>query len=445
MMKQCKHSQFVFLFIVITFAMMLNACGDTQSGKELESPRLTIQPSTLVADSHVELDISGLLQEKLVVAQDKNLTLVTLSGDELFSVGDVMPDTVAVSPSNRFLVYGDYDLDLTLIDLHSREATTIAEGILSPVIQSWSPNEEWVVISLNLTYELLIASTQTEQSVSIAEEHATYKTFWLEDNTLLVFAQIFSTVRGQPTEYRIYRLNPATAEEYPVFSSDTLIRELSYTTNGTEQVSMLAVELSKQNFALAPVYDRNGNTVMSPTLNTAITITKPDYPDQPILEACNNWTVVQKPILGVSLPALLYQVNDVTLISDLTLLEDNSVLLLRWTALSCSELDPTDFHITLLRIYPEASPKVVAEHVGITWQPDNWFTYYDNYGYARGHFYDVSTDGNYVVWLDNDAEAGIASITITELNTLKRASILEISSTSDFEVHQYKSVFWIGS
>lgn len=402
---------------------------------------------TATPTSMPEISAEGLLADstyEVVYVHDGTLFRLTSNMDQPEAVAsNIHPGGVALAPDYTTLVFAikhsDADVrELGILNLTTMETTRVelpdGEVYMPPLVKGWSANSEWVALSFSPNNDpVIVLNVWTGVYTKLdwySEEEIpkTLSTFWLTDNRLLVY-----TERNGPSRYgaglspvaNTYIVDPTTGEQIPITLTDEARRSLALRFSAAT-LNTLDKELQNQSLALAVPRISLNQTAYYPEMKGAAVVDTPEQPSDLQIPPCEGWDIQYKPIREAALVQQLYHAEDVTILSDLYLLPDESLLAAQWKSLNCDRFDPKTLTIELLHINPDGTATVVASGVSYGWILDfSAMIYAPLPVYARSNLYAVSPDGQYVAWVKHDDTT--SSIVVTDLEAMQLATLVELN------------------
>ncbi|NDJ75559.1 MAG: hypothetical protein GYB65_04805, partial [Chloroflexi bacterium] len=137
---------------------------------------------------------------------------------------------------------------------------------------------------------------------------------------------------------------------------------------------------------------------------------------------------------------VIYQVSDITLLSDLAALPDGSLLFLRWQMPGCQGAgDETDLTVELVRLVPGQEPEVISADID---PGQSILGGFDNLLDLRGQKYNVTPDGRYIFWIGRDSELTRSSLYVTDLQADTTTELLAASVEGEDAIG-FDDVAWI--
>jgi hypothetical protein len=206
-------------------------------------------------------------------------------------------------------------------------------------------------------------------------------------------------------------------------------------------ISNIELTMQRNGMALAPNVDAfaTGNSVLMPD-GTRVSVVYPESSRSYQTSVCETWRIER--LLPSGEIESIYSEEDVVHLSNLTALEDGSVLFLRWKFEGC--LPNVPMSVSLLRLHPDGNVSTVAE--GVTPIEDGRTNLF-GLPFAAGHRFAVSPDEIYVVWPSGDLNNRQARLNITNLNTGDQAVLMEFAGSNDsgrfLDNQMFRAVFWI--
>jgi hypothetical protein len=421
---------FAFALVVLILA----ACGggDDDSGVQLQVADVTADPlavtnQTASASESADWSAADGLPGGLAFVQGHTLYLYPHAGaaGPVAVAEQVDATTIRLTPKRDSVIYTEtaqYDFNeprtIQLVNLSTFEQVSLSETFGEWHILDWSPDGEWALIQV-VHRGLDLARLDGTHTYEIARTRLA-EAFWLTDGTILVLDESVST--SDQTRYKsVIRFDPATGESIPLeidlnaLADDRALLDTALADLGVEVVQR-------------PV------TASSPSVH----LLPPDdfSPSNPA--ACAVWQVAEVEGDENLITDVLYQGENVYQLSDLQVLPDGSLLFLQWTLADCRVGGTPS--VTLLHLVPGQPPQTVIEDV------------FPGVGLAaviqgESGRYAVSPDGHYVACVNGNAEAGISTLRLVDLQTGQSSLLADAHNSgllSDFiDTQLFSAVYWV--
>ncbi len=411
------------LFLVLVLAMV--ACGgdddeaSLSSGSSDSARSNNAQTGSETQETNVS-DLTGWnlepiegLEDDLVFVQGRTLYMTHFDGDEPTMIAEeIFPPTLGISPDGTSITYNDLlsrtDRFMTLASLETLESVQLvdSQGDFGG-FGAWSPNGEWAfVFSFPRFFVAKVDGTQTYSMESFQNQNLI--TFWLTDNTVLLIVQNNNTnvnfvrrfdpeadedieITEDNQQALIEAWNAASAFRAPLDDGlhfQQLVAEL------LGEPLVFAVDLEAENppaiNVIGPPPPAPGGGGGAPQL-------------------CVDWEIQRQEIaLGVD-PETVYVARDTLFISNLSVLDDGTLIFLRWYFPECGQRN----HVAnVMRITPDGTAEVLADAV----DPSTSQNYGFFFGDVGAHL-SVSTDGQFAVWIGGGLDAGETTLNLINLET----------------------------
>ncbi|MBZ0319589.1 MAG: hypothetical protein K8L91_24475 [Anaerolineae bacterium] len=443
----------LLLLLVVSFMTGCNSDDDKKDDSSRVQGVATVVDSTEIVPTPTRTPMPEVSSEALL--GDAAYEMIYFHAGTLFHFtsdmaqpeaveGNIHPASLALAPDYATLVFGIQDTEMDVRGLGILNLTTMAtttvelpagEVHMPPVVRGWSANSEWVVLSFSPNNDPVIVlnvwtGVYTKLDWYSEEEMPkTLSVFWLTDNRLLVYAERdgLSQLAGgfsSPVS-DIYIVDPATGEQTPITFTDEARRSLALRFSAAT-LNTLDKELQNQSLALAVPHIALNQTAYYPEMKGAAVVDTPEQPSDLQIPPCEGWDIQYKPIREAALVQQLYHAEDVTILSDLYLLPDESLVAAQWKSPNCDRYDPKTLTVELLHINSDGTAAVVASDVSYGWILDfSAMIYAPLPVYARSILYAASPDGRYVAWVKHDDTT--SSIVVTDRETLQVATLVELN------------------
>ncbi len=390
-------------------------------------------------------------------------TLYMKNGDEVETIAEnILPRYVHLAPSKTQLLYttsipDSYEYTVFVLDLATLTSTQLyATAGYIPMLHSWSPNEEWVIITDNFDApKLVIKLDGTQQfefskppkydipddmeageimTVTPLEPYANENLIWLADNTLLVYSDHY-TIEGSRDETQVYQFDPYLAEkEILEFSVNTF--PIYMYMQADERPREISTMLEPFDLHLFPNFDPTKQLASAPEYAWIVAAMQPD-PEQGSfgfeLPTCGKWSLIKKPVLASFFPESLYEVNDTLLLSDVSLLDDESVVFVHWQIANC--LRTSIATATILHVQPDGEVIELTETpalADIEIKSGRRFI-----EVVHHHIVDIAPDNATIVFIRNDEEVNTSALVVMDIATQQEQVIYEAEGSGSLT-----DVFW---
>lgn len=463
-MEKFKRLHLKWMAFALIAVLLISACGDKEeagiesAGNDSPTTEQTEQ-STEAATSATENSTAGgdspLAQ--LPEAVDRQISLPVIegvTGGILFSKGilggagtqssslyiirfgeneprliaeNVNPVTVSVSPDHQKAFYvtsGIRNRRVFVADLNTLAVTDLGrmQGIVA-FSAGWSPDGDW------LTYFEVEANGGTFHKVNVDGTELTALapngplTGLLADGSIML-----NEVSEDQTTLTVNRYLPDTGEQSVVGTVAFDQTTFAVTIAGVaELLAENSLDFSDTFFTggVIRVGDERIFSQLTEIVPSGIAI-------------CGPWEVTRIGMTAAEGEAI-YTVEDTTLLSNLRLLPDGSVLVLRWWFEEC---DINRLHNDLVRIAPTGESLVVLTDIDPGTEVN--LTFLAN---SNGQKFDLSPDGRYVFWLGGGLQAGYSALNVTDLTTNTTTTLMtkQMSGSSDsfLESEIFSNLFWV--
>lgn len=451
------------LAFILSLIVVLVACGGGQEA-EVSSANITASRSTpttvMSSDTQPSPADSVLAAFGAPTADDFTLPLVPeLAGTLYFTSGTtlykaafdgntatpIITDISAatVETNERYLAYtspGERRLRMVQTDLETQtsvELTTIS-GKLRQVrghILGWSPNGEWALVVDVIGLRWVLVNRDASTSYELGDGASP---FWLADNTLLVvkldppLGTVLLGLQIAEAQHVIGfdQLDPVTGERTELNLSPSIMAHQG------DYIGLLK-GLSAAGLALAYPAELSGYLAQGAEGWWAVRLPEDVLRFQP--RPCDTWVIDH---LGAgSDPEIVYEATDVVWLSDLTPLDDGTLLFLEWAFVEC-DIQGT-MTVRLLRLMPSGEVSEVVPSVSPIEDGRNNLNLMV---YNQSRRFAVSPDQQYVVWSAGDLESGVAELHLTALNGGGSVTLLAAGprrNANDYlDTAMFNTVFW---
>jgi hypothetical protein len=373
--------------------------------------------------------------DALFFSQGDTLYVTFFDGQEPELVTEfVAPPTVALTPDTTRVTFVAFQsrgrrpslkvVDSATLDVQTAVRISSQYGFMGP----WSPDGGWFVL-YNFPNVFLVRAdgSQDLQIGRLAGTAQVFTPVWLADNTLVVVDQ---NQGGQQPVGTVHRFDPAAGEEMEVPEEvQGMFLDIAAHLEGVAQ--QIAAEGAVMDaFGVGPAYtlDFDG----PPLFN--LSGPPPDALGVP--EFCGTWEVQQQEVQLGAEPVTLYSVGDTVFLSNLNVLDDGTVLFLRWYFEDC---DHMRFRAALMRIKPGDEPEVLAHDVDVGASSNLGYFFADT-----GNRMAVSSEGRYVVWIGGGIETGETTLNLIDLETGEPALLARDTDYSSgfYTDTGFSSVMW---
>ncbi|MBN1966907.1 MAG: hypothetical protein JW910_19800, partial [Anaerolineae bacterium] len=324
------------------------------------------------------------------------------------------------------------DYTMTLMDLDTLENVPLIEvgddRDAFSILPGWSPDGQSVIVwgQTRNEAEFVIAHTDGSDPQRIP---GFFTALWLADGTVLSAAPEEGQENQRMPPITLYRYDPATGERIP----------LNLTFENPFVTDLMAIEgtLYEQGIMYDDSFTEYGRAALLPD-GTRAYIHWTEQVRQFQADVCSSWEIRQRPRQDTGPGEVIYSVDEVTYLTDLTALPDGSLLFLQWKLEGCQFVGAMTAQ--LLRLVPGQESSVVVEQVntGLAFNPNRIGVM----GYVRERHYAVSPDGRYVFWTGGGISTGTASIHVTDLESGETAILLVAVPPSPND-GGFESVFWL--
>jgi hypothetical protein len=130
----------------------------------------------------------------------------------------------------------------------------------------------------------------------------------------------------------------------------------------------------------------------------------------------------------------VYAANDTHALSNLNVLDDGSMLFVRWLREDCRLSNP--LQLELLRLTPDGALRLVTERISTATSNLSTLT-------NINRRYTVSNNGRYVVWISGSENDNDNALEIADLHTGKSTSLIRFDVTARLADLRFLSVTWI--
>lgn len=444
-------------------ALFIVSCGDNSSEdtNELEGANSnSASPTNSPIINEENQTVDRWSSEHFVYVDEDKLYSIEDDDVELISENDVAH--VYSAPDNTKLVYttltsDGYDAHIT--DLTTLETIQLFSMTDFPVVHNWSPDQEWVILTQRRGAPQYVINVDTKEVIQFgdipeysvlegttfltpSESYSVESVVWLADNTLLVYEEHNSVeVKDDGGTYitvdkrMVHHVNLSNNENetldisisQSISSIARFIEVWQYTSQVYDLIQPFELEIfPNQDPAKQMVIDDNYDWLVEIVAPTVDQITH-NFP------ACGNWFVNKQPARASFLPEVLYQVQNILLLSDLILLPDESLLVTQWQVSNCNLSNiPT---ATILHIQANGDVIELAETPAIA--NIQLKSGRRNIEIIHNQIVDVSSDGTAIVFILNDKEADTSSIVAMDIATQEQQIIYETEGSRNIT-----DVFW---
>lgn len=367
------------------------------------------------------LDIEGGLLLVLYLG-DPALFLARFDGQEPVLINERMDAiNVEVSPDGRWLAYtGAGDISRNSLIVYDLETMTqVNEMRLSNNghILGWSADSEWLAAGVQSGTNSL-ALVKADGSSEPQFLTTTWEAAWLNDGTMAVLHREAGNGNFVPTS--ILRHDPAT--------NTTTTLEIPVEANPAHNIFDYEADLLTAGFTLAPDFIYFGMTQQLSD-GTRLALRFPQ--DQSATAVCDTWNIEHIDPEAATV-TMAYSAEDTHSVSNLTLLPDDSYLLIRWYHPDCSFGEPIVgelLHVWLDGRVELVTDTIMADEIQINLFQNN-----------ERHF-TVSPNGRFVVWISHDGGLNATTLEMIDLQTGARGRLMTLSQVRLRDILQ--SVTWV--
>lgn len=446
---------FFWITSLLIFSLVLSACGgddeptveggssgnvssDNQATSNDNADTPADDTDTQTADIPSPLD--DMVTEQWVFGQNIPFTIpeADIEGGFVFAVNRVLlygefngqpvtvvsqgttPAMIFALPGGRIFYRGNgvESRNAALVQIPT-ETTFLADYSLNSdgLLLNWNADGTWVTY---VDRAIMIAAADGSYSGTIPLDDPTTnvdEVIWLDDDTLLYKVDdedgaILSLNRYDPIDHTSTLVEvDFDPESDDLISLEDDLRELGY------------------RYASPNVLDV---TKITPDGKIRYTIDQPE--NRSATGICDEWRV-ERSELDEGLRETFYAIDNTHALTNINVLPDMSVLVLRWFRADCAFSNPIEAE--LIRVYPDGEGEVVTDKVLVNTNQVQPFT--------LERRYTVSPDGRYVMWIGQDV--GVEGDTTLEIFDLeagvqKRVAQMPARATGGFDVF-FSSVTWL--
>lgn len=319
----------------------------------------------------------------------------------------IVTDSVSALPDGRIIYRGHGDVSRNSIVIHDPYMDAVVGEYLSVndgQILNWNADGTWLTFRDDDVFVAAADGTFTSEPLKNVDE-----SIWLDDDTLLYTVEdddgaIVSVMRYSPVAKTSAELrldfDPANDN---LLSLEDDIRELGY------------------RYASPTIFELTSATADG---DTRYSVRPPDTPSA--LGICDEWRI-EKTDLENGEREYVYTADSTHALTNLNVLPDDSVLVLRWFRDECAFSNP--IQTQLLHLMPDGTVELITDSILASTnqvQP-----------LALERFYSVSPDGRYLMWIGRDG--GLEDDTTLEVLDLetgiqKRVAQMPLRATGGYNI-----------
>lgn len=446
----CMKQLAVILALVI---LVLAACDNKDDHKHAAPKTATPLPTpipevvdgspiaSLPAPSNGGLNLPELagIDGGLLLVKGNKLYLSWFGTEEPVLIAEgVLPVMVELSPDGRAVVYVvevteertgadkipykhfEYQLIATdLITLDGTRLMAVGTGLqrLSTLL-GWSPDSQTVLVWNNGAVIACRADGSNVQAWAGARTAA-----WLPDNTMLLFALEDLLVSNSPLA--IFRVTPDLGQRKRV--------NVALDTSTPPDFLHLVGALSAHGITYDSTAFHDFHRAAQLTDGSWGYIEWSDAVKTLQTPPCDTWKIERTQ--GNKPPDTLYEVEDVSFLSDLTALPDGSLVFLKWVVNGCHPRNPMS--VELVHLIPGQEPVTLTGEIDPGEHPD-----LNRIAYWQTRKYTVTPDGRYVFWIGKGDVESVSLVNVTDLQDDIMAPLLADVVLSE-DIGRFADVFWI--
>jgi hypothetical protein len=384
-----------------------------------------------------ELKLPGAFEGTLYFVFEGDLYRAAFNGDPAsVVVENIEPSSLQISPDHKTFIY-TRSLDIYAFDIDSgTEYRLGGGGIFPPKIQSWSPDGNWLILSVGEA-ALIVTRRDGGQRLTINADGTPGVAYagWLENNTILAYTDYTPENPMTLAPPEVYVIDPTTGERTDIeFVPDTF----AFALTNISYLSTANTYLSENGFFNLRPTTIDGSAVSTMDRRVQLDIVVPfDLKDPPTVrrsafldsDACFTWEIVLRnpePSLA-NMPTVVVEEYSARL-TNLSIVPDGRFYFLRWNVPNCDrDQEPT---VSLMHARSDFEVSLISDQLFATG------SYSMNYPFEPIFFatvqpFAVSPDGNYVTWTEGQ------KLQLAETSTYKSKSLL-VSTAGDFQ-----AIFWL--
>lgn len=429
-MKFLKLFLFVSFILWFTVSCTLNENSKDNNIVQGMPTQVTSPIKTAIPTNDFFVNIDNLFEgtenyEMLYVNNDNLLSITNGRPNSIIIQENVHPESFTPSPDYSRIVYGiretQDDILITKLGLYnlvdkSNLLIDLPENntYMPPFVLGWSESNEWVTLSFSPSNEVVLVLNTLTGTYRLLdwynqnERPRTLTTYWLSNNTILIHsvASVINQSTGLDTgvlSTNTYVFDPINNSKVVIELDTNTTRRLGFTGTPT-YLKTLDQELQSQGLSLAtPQTSLQDNIAYYPNLTGAAVIETPEQNTDLQIPACDSWSVIHRPVRESFLPQELFNVQDAAILSDIRLLPDESLVVAQWNSPTCDEFTSDLLTIDLVYIESnQATTHVIASNIAYSSIRNIYSLVYDPFYSQRTNLYAISSDGQYIAWLETD-------------------------------------------
>lgn len=451
----------IWLALLFILSLLIGGCGgdDEAGGAALEgvSPNVTVTPAPTVTVA-ADVTLFGGLPEpvrgtlalpelpdfdaRIIFVREETLYLAAFDGQAPLVLDEaVSATTLSVAPGDDLVAYSVNDpalaetygimldaYDLRLLDLRTYDTTIYAPDASTQMalpVLGWLDGTTVASWDRTINSALLLnAGGATTVPILGPFGYA-----WTPEGHLLYIGEKPGTGGGNTRVGTVFEVDPA--------AGDPTIYDFTLATPPEMDFMNLEAGLQDQGAVYADTYTQKERSALLDNGARAVVL-MPAAVQRGQPRICDTWEIVQRARDGATTDTLLVHMDDTAYLTDLAVLPDGTLLFLRWHIPGCDIT--ADMSLDLMQLAPGAEPEVLA--TGLDPGAQGGFNVLQSLNVARGHKYDVSADGRYVIWVSGGRTAEFSTLHILDLDTGDSAALMslpvELSGAGSIE-----TVYWV--
>lgn len=412
-------------FALLVAALVAACDSDQDTGVTLEVADTTTNGPTSTPAPHETPNPAALhdVPGALVYARGKALYQYPYADapEPVVLLDNVDVETLAFTPEHDALLYSmtdGTDRGIYLIELDTLAIVQLTDTfyfVASLQTAQWSPDAQWVILSIGALGKRLVSrdGTLSFQLSGLT----TGRSDWLDDGSVLL---VDIRPEGDPPAevYReVSRFIPSTGESVPLdVDLDALPDDPSAIDDALAALGVDVVPSSPplDTYIVPPGSARAGSTI-----------------------ACDDWSIGRFADTDDGLRETLYSAHEAYRLSDLSALDDGSLVFLEWRIPGCRMINRPE--VALKRLVPGATDaETLAGGV------------FGGVGLGQigaSSYMALSPDGRYVAWIGGGLDTGESSLNLVDTHTGATTLLMRETNTSGLDSafidgQMFNAVYW---
>lgn len=412
------------ILIVLAMLALLVACGGEDDDSGLVSSGNTPPPNNetptdaaVVADDSLALDEQG-----LVVYLQGEALMALVDGEPVLLADDVTEETLWPSPSRRRLLFATADEQGNRFPIHRIDPQTAAvdqiheiSGYLGSV--SWSPDEEWLMLSFTVVGPVFVRHDGGAVVVAnelMEERFSVMDRLWLADGTLLIGDGNFDPA-AQSTDYdRIAQVDLA-APQVTILENPEDYDSLF---GVAEEMGVVGQPFSREYHAQGGQRLQGDGGGFGPP---------------PSLGACDPWQILHR-------GEVVYSVQDAYNLTEMTVADNGDLYFVQWIQPECRLSLTEPPQVSLMRLEDRnRAAAVIEDGLSPEFAPNREFSPFG----GQMTRYALAPSGAQIVWIGGSINSGTTTLNVLDLESGTTRELVSSSISAPTGGGITRSVYWL--